>query len=71
MATRRSAVSSLVLCIVACGGIAGPTTTSEPSIVVGEVTLVRSGGFAGKSTTVTVQADGTVFITNNPTRSRK
>ena len=65
MATRRSAVSSLVLCVAACGGIASQTTTSEPSVVVGEVTLVRSGGFAGITTTVTVEADGTVLITNN------
>ena len=64
MATRRS-VYSLVLIIVACGGIASPTTTSEPSNVVGEVTLVRSGGFAGTTTTVTVQTDGTILITNN------
>lgn len=56
---------SLVLWIVACGGIAGPMTTPEPSIVVGEVTLVRSGGLAGITTTVTVRADGTVSLVSN------
>ena len=61
MTTRLSPV----LFIVACGGIANPTTTSEPGPVVGEVMLVRSGGIAGITTTVTVQADGTVLITDN------
>ena len=65
MAARSSATLFLMICLVACGGIASPTTTSEPDIVVGEVTLVRSGGFAGMTTTITVQADGTVSITNS------
>jgi hypothetical protein len=65
MAARRPATLSLVLCLAACGGIASPTTTSEPGIVVGEVSLVRSGGLAGITTTVTVRADGTVSVTND------
>ena len=43
----------------------GPTTTSEPAVVVGDVTLTRSGGFAGFLTTVTVQEDGVVVVVDN------
>lgn len=42
-----------------------PTTTSEPAVVVGDVTLTRSGGFAGFLTTVTVREDGVVIVVDN------
>jgi hypothetical protein len=41
------------------------TTTSEPVVAVGDVTFTRSGGFAGFTTTVTVQSDGVVTVVDN------
>lgn len=57
----------MALLLAACGqGNSGnPTTTSEAAVVVGDVTLTRSGGFAGFTTTVTVQGDGVVIVTDN------
>jgi len=60
---------SVIALLAACGqgNTDNPTTTSEPNttIVVGDVTLTRSGGFAGFTTTVTVGSDGAVVVTTD------
>ncbi len=63
----------MVLFLAACGqgNTDSPTTSSPPAPVVGEVTLTRSGGFAGSTTTVIVQPDGVATVTDDSTGQRE
>lgn len=60
----KAAVAALLL--ASCAAPATPTTggstTSEPVVEVGDVTLTRSGGIAGSVTTVEVRNDGYVTV---------
>ena len=60
----RYVVAVLAMVLASCGGGTSgtSTTTTEPAAVIGDVTLTRSGGFAGFTTTVTVQNDGVVIV---------
>jgi hypothetical protein len=76
-ASRSLVAISLAFLLAACGqgatdnpattSVPNLTTTSEPQpdISVGDVTLTRSGGFAGFTTTVTVHSDGAVVVTTD------
>ena len=63
----------LLLLLAGCGAgdTGNPTTTSEPVVEFGDVTLIRSGGFAGFTTTVTVHQDGTVIVVENSAAPRE
>jgi hypothetical protein len=51
-----------VLLVAACraGDGSPPPATSQPNPTVGDVTLIRSGGFAGTTVTITIHPDGLV-----------
>jgi hypothetical protein len=69
----RSLAVAMLLLIASCGagttdttGTTGTATpTSEPLAVVGDVTLTRSGGFAGFVTTVSVSTEGVVTVVDD------
>lgn len=65
------AVSLLLLAGCGDGNTGNPTTTPEPAVVVGDVTLTQSGGFAGFTTTVTVQSDGVVTVVDSSEAPRE
>ena len=63
----RSLAVSLLLFLASCGtGTTGTTTTtSEPIVGVGDVSLTRSGGIAGFVTMVTVSSEGVVTVVDD------
>ena len=67
MTARWFVTVSIVAVLVACGQTDGgtSTTTTEPPVEIGDVTLTRSGGIAGMTSTVTVRSDGSVLVTND------
>ncbi len=75
----RFLAGALLLFLASCGaGTTGPvgntdatTTTSEPVVVVGDVTLTRSGGIAGFVTMVTVSSDGVVTVVEDSQAPRE
>jgi hypothetical protein len=75
MPVRCLAVVSLLLLAGCGGGTTGTTgtatTTSEPVVVVGDVTLTTSGGIAGFVTTVTVRSDGVVTVVDDSQAPRE
>lgn len=62
-----------LLLVAGCGaGESGnPTTTTSQPVVVGDVTLTRSGGFAGFVATVTVRNDGVVTVVDDSQAPRE
>jgi hypothetical protein len=78
MPVRSLAATSLLL-LASCGagttgttGTTGATTTtSDPVVVVGDVTLTRSGGIAGFVTMVTVRNDGVVTVVDDSQAPRE
>ena len=69
----RFLIAGSLLLLAGCGAVdtVSTTTTTEPAVVVGDVTLTRSGGFAGFLTTVTVQEDGVVIVVDNSEAPRE
>lgn len=66
----RSLAVALLLFLASCGaGTTGTTgnttTTSEPIVEVGDVSLTRSGGIAGFVTMVTVSSEGVVTVVDD------
>ena len=63
----------MVLVLAACGqgNTDSPTSSSQSTPVVGDVTLTRSGGFAGSTTTVIVSPDGVATVTDDVTGQRE
>ena len=61
----------LVLAACGQGNTDSPTTSSLPTPVVGEVSLTRSGGFAGSTTTIIVAPDGVATVTDDSTGKRE
>lgn len=57
-----AAVLLLASCATATTATTVASTTSEPVVEVGDVTLTRSGGIAGSVTTVEVRNDGSVTV---------
>jgi hypothetical protein len=72
MKTRWFATVSIVAVLAGCGqpdggipNVSTSTTTNAPPVQIGDVTLTRSGGIAGITSTVTVRSDGSVVVTND------
>jgi len=66
-------IAMSLLLVAGCGaGESGnPTTTTSQPVAVGDVTLTRSGGFAGFVTTVTVRNDGVVTVVDDSQAPRE
>jgi len=67
MQVRSLAALAVMLAGCATGTTAttGTSTTSEPIVEVGDVTLTRSGGIAGLVTIVSVRNDGAVTVVDD------
>jgi len=71
----RSLAAVAVLLVASCAtdptDTTGTSTTSEPAVAIGDVTLTRSGGIAGLVTVVNVGDDGVVTVVEDSQAPRE